>query len=158
MDMLPEDSPEDAIATPLPRSANSSHPILVVDDDDDVRQLTLDVLTDSGYDVEGVKDGAAGWKALQTNNFDLVITDNKMPKMSGLEMIAKLRSARMSILVIMATGSLPMHEFASKPWLYPDATLQRPFSNQALLASVKKVIRRNDSYDNHMKMLLPPYL
>ena len=74
------------------------------------------------------------------NNYDLVVTDNKMPNMTGIEMIEKLRSARISVPVIMATQYLPTHEFVRKPWLTPDATLQRPFSNDDLLETVKKVL------------------
>jgi len=114
--------------------------ILVVDDDSDTRQLSVDVLVGSGYDVDAVMDGAAGWEALQENSYDLAITDNKMPRMTGVEMIEKLRSASMALPVIMATGQLPLNEFARKPWLKPTATLQRPFSNDDLLEVVKKVL------------------
>ncbi len=118
------------------------HRILVVDDDHDTRQLSVDVLASSGYHIEIAKDGAAGWKALQSgNNYDLVVTDNKMPNMTGIEMIEKLRSARITVPVIMATKHLPDHEFARKPWLRPDATLQKPFSNDDLLQMVKKILR-----------------
>jgi CheY-like chemotaxis protein len=126
--------------TPIRKQINPSHRILVVDDDKDTRQLSVDVLTSSGYEVEDVKDGAAGWKALQANIYDLVVTDNRMPNMTGIEMIEKLHSARITVPVIMATEYLPMHEFVRKPWLKPAATLQRPFSNEDLLAIVKKVL------------------
>ncbi|MGA2246647.1 MAG: response regulator [Verrucomicrobiota bacterium] len=79
---------------------NPPHRILVVDDDGDARQLTVDVLTGSGYEVVGVKNGAAGWSALQACHYDLIITDNRMPKMQGIEMIAKLRAASMTLPVI----------------------------------------------------------
>jgi DNA-binding NtrC family response regulator len=140
------------------QNQTNSYRILVVDDDNDVRQLSLDVLANSGYEVEGVNDGAAGWEALQADNYDLVVTDNKMPRMTGLEMIEKLRSARMELRVIMATGVLPAHEFARKPWLKPDATLQRPFTNDDLLATVKKVLHEDDGGDDHNQTLLPKYL
>ncbi len=136
-------------AAPCP--ANSPHRILVVDDNGDVRQLTLDVLAGSGYDVEAVEDGAAGWEALQAKSYDLIITDNKMPRMTGIEMIEKLRSARMAVPVIMATGDLPTHEFTRKPWLKPDATLQRPFSNGALLEAVRRFLRTNDGSDGRQE-------
>jgi CheY-like chemotaxis protein len=99
------------------------------------------VLVGSGYDAKAVKDGAAGWETLQAGSkYDLIVTDNKMPNMTGIEMIARLRSARLTVPVIMATEHLPVHEFALKPWLKPDATLQRPFSNDDLLEMVKKVL------------------
>ena len=148
-------SVEAGAAATAETGTNPPRRILVVDDNSDLRQLSVDVLVDSGYDAEAVNDGAAGWEALQVKSYDLVITDNHMPKMTGLEMIEKLRSAGMKVPVMMATGSLPTSEFASKPWLYPDATLQRPFSIQAMLETVKRVLRRDDSYNAHMKMLLP---
>jgi DNA-binding response OmpR family regulator len=125
---------------PWQHPPNSAHRILVVDDDSDTRQLSVDILADSGYDVDAVMDGAAGWEALQASRYDLAITDNKMPRMTGVEMIEKLRSARMTLPVIMATGQLPLNEFARKPWLKPTATLQRPFTNDDLLEAVKKVL------------------
>lgn len=132
---------------------NSPHRILVVDDEGDSRQFTVEVLTGSGYEAEGVKDGAAGWKALQNNSYDLIITDNKMPKMTGIEMLEKLYATRMTIPVIMATGILPTHEFDRKPWLRPAVTLQKPFSIDDLLATVKKILNTNDGRDDHKQTL-----
>jgi DNA-binding response OmpR family regulator len=137
---------------------NPPHRILVVDDDRDTRQLSVDVLAGSGYDVEAVTDGAAGWDALQAGSFDLAITDNKMPKMTGIEMIEKLRSAHMALPVIMATRHLPTHEFTRKPWLKPNAMLQRPFSSDNLLATVKNVLRADNGDDSRQEKLLPMYL
>ena len=149
---------EDSSAASNLEQSNSSRRILVVDDDNDVRQLSVDVLIDSGYEVEAAKDGAAGWEALQTYDFDLVITDNKMPRMTGIDMLERLRAARMTVPVIMATSHLPTHEFVGKPWLRPDATLQRPFTNDDLLETVKRVLRGYDSYSAHINLLFSRYL
>jgi DNA-binding response OmpR family regulator len=149
---------EKRAGAPIRDPINPSHRILVVDDDHVTRQISVDVLVGSGYDVESVKDGAAGWQALQAGNYDLVVTDNKMPNMTGIEMIAKLRSARMAVPVILATGVLPTHEFARRPWLKPDAMLQRPFSNDDLLEKVKEVLRTDDGEDGGKESLLPLYL
>ena len=127
---------------------NSPQRILVVDDDNHTRQLSLAVLAGAGYDVEAVKDGAAGWDALQAKTYDLIITDNKMPKMTGMEMLEKLRAARMAVPVIMATACVPTHEIDCKPWLKPDATLQRPFSNDAILEAVKGILRTDGGNDS----------
>lgn len=130
----------------LPRyPTNSPQRILVVDDNCDTRQLSIDALIGSGYDAEGVTDGVAGWEALQTYDYDLVVTDNKMPRMTGVEMIGKVRSANITVPVIMATKNLPMDEFARRPWLKPDAMLQRPFTDDDLLATVKNVLSPDDS-------------
>ncbi|MHB9009524.1 MAG: PAS domain S-box protein [Limisphaerales bacterium] len=118
--------------------------ILVVDDEKSLRQLYVEVLARSGYKAEAVEDGVAGWEALQAGRYDLIITDHKMPRMTGIEMIEKLRSAGMVIPVIMATGSLPADEFDRQPWLTPDATLQRPYPNDALLEAVRRLLRTSD--------------
>jgi CheY-like chemotaxis protein len=67
---------------PTRHPKNSCPRILVVDDNNDVRQLKLNLLTGSGYAVEGVNDGAYGWAALQVKHYDLIITDNTMPRIS----------------------------------------------------------------------------
>jgi PAS domain S-box-containing protein len=67
-----------------------------------------------------------------------------MPNMSGIEMIAKLRAANMTLPVIMATGLLPMQDFVRRPWLKPDVTLGKPFSNAELLAVVRNLLGTDD--------------
>jgi CheY-like chemotaxis protein len=150
---LPEPASIPFLTQPPPRRR-----ILVVDDDSDIRQFTVDILTDSGYDVDGANDGADGWDALQASQYDLVITDNKMPRMTGMEMIEKLRAAQMTLPVILATRYLPRYELTRKPWLEPDAMLERPFSDTDLLGAVKKVLG-TDGGDGEVKVsLLPKYL
>ena len=136
---------EEPASATIRDSSNLRQRILVVDDDKDTRQLSVDVLVGSGYDVEGVKDGAAGWEALQASNYNLVVTDNKMPRMTGIEMIAKLRSARMALPVIMATGILPKNEFTRYPWLQPTATLLKPYTAAELLGTVRNVLHGIDN-------------
>jgi len=118
--------------------------ILVVDHDQDVRQLSLDVLAAGSYHVEAAPDGAAAWESLQASRFDLIITDNKMPRLTGIEMIERLRSAHMAIPVIIATRYLPSREIARKPWLNPVILLQRPFTNEDLLEAVKTILDRDN--------------
>ena len=130
-------------------SAHPSPRILVVDDDSAIRQSSCDVLVGAGYEVEAVKDGAAGWEALQAHRYDLVITDNNMPRMTGMEMIEKLRSARLGVPVIMATGYFPTDEMARMPWLKPVAALQRPFSTDDLLRAVTNALRTDIANDGN---------
>jgi CheY-like chemotaxis protein len=59
--------------------------ILVVDDEDNARNLNTRLLVRAGYKVVGAVDGAAAWGAIQAQHFDLLITDNAMPKVSGID-------------------------------------------------------------------------
>jgi DNA-binding response OmpR family regulator len=121
------------------------HRILVVEDDGDIRRLNTEALLRSGYRVDAAVDGDAGWEALQAGSYDLLITDNSMPKLTGLELLKKLRTARVFLPVIMATGAPPVHEFAESPWLVPDATLVKPYTIPELLATVRTVLRATES-------------
>jgi DNA-binding response OmpR family regulator len=145
MGIKPQPVEQRAIITPTRSQMNPPQRILVVDDNCDTRQLSIDALVGSGYDAEGVLDGVAGWEALRTDDYDLVVTDNKMPRMTGVEMIGKLRYANISVPIIMATGNLPVDEFARRPWLKPEAMLERPFSDDDLLATVKNVLGADGS-------------
>jgi DNA-binding NarL/FixJ family response regulator len=67
-----------------PCGSKQSYRILVVDDEKAVRNLHAEVLTGAGYEVVAVADGALAWDAIQAQHFDLMITDNSMPKLSGV--------------------------------------------------------------------------
>lgn len=127
------------------RASPRAQRILVVEDDGAVRRLNMEVLICSGYQVDAAVDGAAGWDAISANRYDLMITDNCMPKLTGLELLRKLRSDRVVLPVILATGALPAHEFAESPWLIPDATLLKPYTISELLATVQAVLSASES-------------
>jgi DNA-binding response OmpR family regulator len=119
--------------------------ILLVDDDSGVRQLYADVLVRCGYRVDTADDGASGWRALNASRYDLLITDNTMPKVTGLDLIKKLRSEDMMLSVILASGTVPTEELNRCPWLQIDAVLPKPYSIEELLETVRAVLRASDS-------------
>jgi len=125
--------------------------ILVVDDDADIRQVNAEVLRCFGYQTDTAEDGEAGWEKLRSHCYDLLITDNKMPKLSGVELVKKVRSARMALPVILASGTIPTDEFKRNPWLQPVATLVKPFSSgQSLETHYWRICVRS-------KWLVKPY-
>jgi DNA-binding response OmpR family regulator len=125
----------------------------VVEDDSGVRQLSAQVLVGSGYHVDAAEDGAAAWEALQIKAFNLLITDHNMPRLTGVELVKKLRSARMALPVIMATGRLPTEALAQNPSLQLAAVLPKPFSIAELLETVRAVLRATDSAPGQLKPL-----
>lgn len=123
--------------------------ILVVEDDLAIRQLSAEALTSSGYQVETAEDGAAGWEALQGSNYDLLITDNNMPRMSGVELVKMLRSARITLPVVMVSGSIPLEALNRDSSLQLAATLLKPFTMDELLGTVEKVVRATEEAPGH---------
>jgi CheY-like chemotaxis protein len=123
------------------RQPNPRARILVVEDDPLIRQLNSSALTECGYHVGVAEDGAAAWAALQLNSYDLMITGDGMPKVSGVDLLKKLHAAHMALPVIMAAGSLPPEEFTRAPWPHPAATLPKPYTLADLLGTVKEVLQ-----------------
>ncbi len=115
--------------------------ILVVDDDWVIRQVNAEMLSRFGYETETAEDGAAAWDALQANGYDLLITDNNMPKVSGVELVKKLRFARMTLPVVLASGAIPAEAMNWNSSLQLAATLLKPFTMDELLFTVKQVFR-----------------
>src|SRR5947207_15490682 len=64
--------------------ANRPNRILLVDDDILIREPAAKALSSSGYQVDTAEDGACGWEALHAGSYDLLITDNSMPKSRAL--------------------------------------------------------------------------
>jgi len=114
--------------------------ILVVEDDDDIRRFNSEALTGFGYHVDTAVDGAEGWDTLNGSRYDLLITDNNMPKLSGVELIKKLNAAQMPVRVILASGV----SHAEESDLRLAATLPKPFTLEELLGTVKDVIGEAD--------------
>jgi DNA-binding response OmpR family regulator len=119
-----------------------SQRVLVVEDASDLRQLNTDVLIDAGYQVDVADDGTAAWAALQSSQYDLLITDQFLPKLSGVELLKKIHNARMPLAVIMATKILPTWEFTLHPCLQAVTMLRKPYSVGKLLGTVKSVLAK----------------
>ena len=102
--ILPASDPDSA---PVHCEPNPRHRILVVEDDAAVRRVNTEILICSGYQVDAAEDGAVAWDALQLKKYDLIVTDNDMPRVTGVELIQKVQAAGMALPVIMATGALP---------------------------------------------------
>ena len=123
---------------------NPAQRILVVDDDISVRHLTTEVLVYSGYRVDTAEDGAVAWDTLQINSYDLLVTDHNMPKVSGVELLKKVRLARMALPTILVSGAMPREELNRHAWLQIQATLLKPYTVPELLGTVKEVLRATE--------------
>jgi DNA-binding NtrC family response regulator len=78
--------------------------ILVVDDDDQLRNMLLEVLGSLDYFPIGVEDGEKALNQLRIQDFDLVVSDIRMPKMDGLTLLASIKQIAPGLPVVMITG------------------------------------------------------
>ena len=86
--------------------------VLVVEDDPDSRELLVRMLTDTGCEVRQAEDGQAGLDACLTQGFDIVFSDIRMPRLSGVDMVRALRASPRTahLPVIAVTASSLEHE------------------------------------------------
>jgi DNA-binding NtrC family response regulator len=82
----------------------SSPGILVVDDDEMVLEVLNRQLKQLGYEVSTASDGQEAWEMVQKKNFEVIITDLEMPKMTGQELIEKVKNHSPATVVIVLTG------------------------------------------------------
>ena len=78
--------------------------ILIADDEELIRHVLQDTLTEHGYQVEAVADGAQAWSALQERAFDLAFVDIRMPDVNGLDLLQKTQEASIDLPIIIMTG------------------------------------------------------
>lgn len=115
--------------------------ILLVEDEEDISMMVRSVLVLEGYDVTTASDGAEGVRMFRNNpDFDLVLTDLRMPNLGGVEMLQKIRSMRPNVKVIAASGyeERPVIEQLKRDGL--DAFIEKPFEVKVLLNTVKQVL------------------
>jgi CheY-like chemotaxis protein len=132
--------PKARAGTLQPTRTNFPRRILVVDDEPLIRQLHKEVLSEFGFIVELAENGAAAWDALQLHHYDLMITDNEMPQMTGVELLEKLHAARIALPVILVSGTMPSEELKHPELMCVEATLQKPYAIADLLKTVNKVL------------------
>lgn len=115
--------------------------LLVVDDEEVVRDLLTSVLQGEGHEVQTAEDGAKGLASFRSAPFDVVITDILMPAMDGLELIRALRREGVPVRIIAtaAVGDMALNDALQAG---ADATLPKPFKIDVLLETVDANLSR----------------
>lgn len=78
--------------------------VLIVEDDEPTRTLLRDVLEEEGYKTDSVNNGSEAFRKLVKESFDLIITDIRMPGLTGLDILPGMKKLHPDIPVIIITG------------------------------------------------------
>ena len=137
----PADSPR--VDKHAQAAAGGSETVLLVEDEESVRELVRETLKTRGYRVIEASDGIAGMRVSEEyqGNIEILITDVVMPGMSGRELAKRVAAARPNIRVLYLSGYTEdaiIHEGALEPGT---GFLQKPFTLQVLARKVRKVLQ-----------------
>jgi len=138
---------EEGVPPPVERSAEvqpleGTETILVVEDDDALRKLTIALLQSTGYRVLEADNGESAMKVVQNSDesIDLLLTDVLMPVMGGVDLSAQLRKSQPSLKVLLMSG-YPGDLIARQRGSETDMVLiEKPFTRQWLLSKIRAVL------------------
>lgn len=139
-------SPPDAVAVRPSRAQaarQGSQTILLVEDDESLREMTAALLSRGGYHVLQAKNGASALAiAQQPEKIDLVLTDVVMPEMSGIDLASQLKASRPELKLIYMSGYagnlLERHGVMESDTVL----LQKPFTKSDLIAYVHRALQK----------------
>jgi two-component system, OmpR family, response regulator len=113
--------------------------ILVVDDNQDFREMLGLALRGSGYHVSEAGDGEAALQVLATTTLDMAIVDLDMPKLNGLALSKKIKETMPEFPIVMVTGYAQFYTPAEILSVGIDAFLQKPVPMEKLLDVIQKI-------------------
>ena len=133
-----QDEPEEAVPPP----AQDATRILLVEDNSDVRRITAMMLRRFGHQVTAVSDGLEGWKKVQNELPDIVVSDVMMPRMDGYELLRKIRETAETrhIPVILVTAKSETDSRIQGLDTGADDYLSKPVIPRELDARVRNLI------------------
>ena len=124
--------------------SDSQKRILVVDDNQDVRDLVVHILNADGFHVFAAHDGAGALSILKANSVDLVLLDVMMPGMSGLEVLAEIRSGSNKktheIPVMMITAKSSTDDIDAALALGANSYIVKPFRGTNIREKVRTIL------------------
>lgn len=114
--------------------------ILVVDDVPSICEVVVAILKHAGFRVTVAEDGEMAWGALCSDRFDLMITDHDMPRLTGVDLLRRVRASSFDLPVILMSGCIPYEETDLAELLNPGMAMRKPFSFTELLGNVHSLL------------------
>lgn len=131
--------------------------ILVVDDEEMIRDLCSHILTSEGYTVTTMPSGKAALAELSSSTADLLITDIKMPGMDGLELFEAVKRQKPDIVTIFITGHGTLDTAIESLMRGVEGFVLKPFTQEELITSVDRAVTRSrlQKENIRLKALIP---
>lgn len=119
--------------------------ILLAEDEDDLRKVTVKRLKAEGFGVDGCRDGQEALEYLDAADYNLVILDIMMPRLDGLSVLRKLRKGGNPVPVLLLTAKDAVSDRVQGLDAGADDYLTKPYAFEELLARIRALVRRNST-------------
>jgi len=116
--------------------------ILVVDDDHDVREYLRDFLTSEGYGVSVLGDPTDVVEELKRGDYHVVVLDLMMPKLSGIDLLTRIREVDDDVAVIILTGFPSLETAASSIEHDVSAYIRKPFAVKDFREAIQRIAKK----------------
>jgi len=120
------------------------HPILIVDDEADMRSSLTHVLSRNGYSVVSATSGLEALHEFGRGEFSLVIADMKLPEMSGIEVLTEMKRVSPHVPIIMTTANGTIENAVEAMQRGASDYIMKPFSPEMVEVAVKKVCKKSN--------------
>jgi DNA-binding NtrC family response regulator len=125
----------------LEKGLAAKEKILIVDDEEIMRNFLLDVFMDEGYNLDQAADGEEALDKISKNRYKLIITDIRMPKVDGTEVLRKAKEVDPQVNVIVITGYASQLARQECQRLGATYYIAKPFQINQIRALVSKLVR-----------------
>ena len=119
--------------------------ILLAEDEDDLREVTVKRLKTEGFGVDGCRDGQEALEYLDAADYNLVILDIMMPRLDGLSVLRKMRSGGNPVPVLLLTAKDAVSDRVQGLDAGADDYLTKPYAFEELMARIRALVRRNST-------------
>jgi DNA-binding NtrC family response regulator len=113
--------------------------ILIVDDEEDLRNLLSQYLSTTGYDIHSAEDGEKAIEALYANTFDVVLLDIQMPKVGGIEVLKYISQHTPQTKVIILTGYGDLKNAMEARQYGASDFINKPYKLEDILSTIERV-------------------
>ena len=127
--------------------------LLLVEDTAELACWLRKALTHAGFAVDWVADGVAADQLLQTEQYALVVLDVSLPRLNGLELLARIRKRGQSLPVLLLTARVELADRVRGLNLGADDYLTKPFELEELEARIRALLRRSQGYHEAAQVL-----
>ena len=127
--------------------------LLIVEDDQQLQQMFIRILSKHGYSAVGVSNGQLALDALDKDYFDLIITDIMMPEMDGFELVQQLRDVGNKIPILMITAKDAFDDMSLGFRYGVDDYMVKPINVSEMVLRVKALLRRAQMINDHKQTL-----